>query len=153
MASPPPVPALPPRAKARGSAAVPGPLDNSLSPTSTFYIDLERDAVVSMGPVARPVSYGMFPEDVMDPDQPITRSQRTGKFKFKDVSGVLSGLQASCDCRPPNDRDVSPRPSDACTQLTGVTAGNFIQTLRWPAVREAPSYCSSTVTPTMSSAA
>ena len=77
MASPPPVPALPPRVKARGSAAVPGPLDNSLSPTSTFYIDLERDAVVSMGPVARPVSYEMFPEDVMDPDQPITRSQRS----------------------------------------------------------------------------
>ena len=83
MASPPPVPALPPRAKARGSAAVPGPLDNSLSPTSTFYIDLERDggAVVPVAVQAdsslRPVSYGMFPEDVVDPDQPVTRSVRS----------------------------------------------------------------------------
>ena len=59
------------------SAAQPWPLDTSLSPTSTFYIDMERAAVVSVGPVgaARPVSYGMFPEDVTDPDQPITRSQ------------------------------------------------------------------------------
>ncbi|KAI0748271.1 hypothetical protein C8Q80DRAFT_1120775 [Daedaleopsis nitida] len=73
-ASPPPVPALPP--KARVSATVrAGPVDTSLSPTSTFYIDLERAVVVSVGPVTRPVSYGMFPEDIGDPDQPITRSQ------------------------------------------------------------------------------
>lgn len=65
-----PPPALPPKAR------VAGPLDTSLSPTSTFYIDLERDAVVPVAPVPRPMSYGMFPEDVMDPDQPITRAQR-----------------------------------------------------------------------------
>ncbi|RPD66291.1 hypothetical protein L226DRAFT_609159 [Lentinus tigrinus ALCF2SS1-7] len=68
--SPPPVPALPPKAR------VAGPLDTTLSPTSTFYIDLERDAVVPVAPVPRPMSYGMFPEDVIDPDQPVTRSQR-----------------------------------------------------------------------------
>ncbi|TFK83485.1 hypothetical protein K466DRAFT_498411 [Polyporus arcularius HHB13444] len=69
-ASPLPAPALPPKAR------VAGPLDTTLSPTSTFYIDLERDAVVSVAPVPRPTSYGMFPEDVVDPDQPITRAQR-----------------------------------------------------------------------------
>ena len=75
--SPPPVPALPPRAHPP-HFDVP---DNS--PTSTFYIDLERDggAVVPVAVQAdsalRPVSYGMFPEDVVDPDQPVTRSLRT----------------------------------------------------------------------------
>lgn len=73
--SPPPVPSRPPKARVAGTSA--GPLDTSLSPTSTFYIDLERDAVVPVDPVTRPVSYGMFPEDVMDPDQPITRVQRS----------------------------------------------------------------------------
>ncbi|KAH9945989.1 uncharacterized protein BXZ73DRAFT_86206 [Epithele typhae] len=70
--SPPPVPALP--AKAR---VAPPRLDAQHgSPTSTFYIDLERDAVVPFG-AARPISYGMFPEDVVDPDQPVTRAVRS----------------------------------------------------------------------------
>ena len=76
-ASPPPVPAYP--AKAR-RAAHPNPklaLDLDQSPTSTFYIDLERDAVVPVGPTPRPISYEMFPEDVVDPDQPVTRSVRS----------------------------------------------------------------------------
>lgn len=69
-----PPPALPPKARARLSGVDPA---TGLSPTSTFYIDLERDAVVSVGApsLGRPLSYDMFPEDVVDPDAPITRSQ------------------------------------------------------------------------------
>ncbi|KAI0636823.1 hypothetical protein C8Q77DRAFT_526446 [Trametes polyzona] len=75
LASPPP-PALPPKARVAG-AAPPRLSGTALSPTSTFYIDLERDAVVPVvgGAPARPVSYGMFPEDVADPDMPVTRSR------------------------------------------------------------------------------
>ncbi len=92
--SPPPVPTMPPRARVSNTATTtipaPGPLDTSLSPTSTFYIDLERAAVVSMGPVAtRPMSYGMFPEDVMDPDQPITQSRRTEWVRADSPSSSL----------------------------------------------------------------
>ena len=82
--SPPPVPALPPKAHMHSNrelsgAAKPGMLD---SPTSTFYIDLERDSVVPVPAgmaesAARPISYEMFPQDVIDPDQPITRSVRS----------------------------------------------------------------------------
>ncbi|OSD08709.1 hypothetical protein PYCCODRAFT_1484590 [Trametes coccinea BRFM310] len=66
-------PALPPKARVAG-AAPPHLSGAPLSPSSTFYIDLEQNAVVPVGAV-RPVSYGMFPEDVVDPDVPITRSQ------------------------------------------------------------------------------
>ena len=38
---------------------------------------LPRDAVVPVGPAVRPISYEMFPEDVVDPDQPVTRSVRS----------------------------------------------------------------------------
>ncbi|KAI0362269.1 hypothetical protein OH77DRAFT_38916 [Trametes cingulata] len=79
----PQAPAVPPKAriggsgKGEGAPQLPG---STLSPTSTFYIDLERDAVrvVSVeggAAAARPLSYEMFPEDVVDPDMPITRSQ------------------------------------------------------------------------------
>lgn len=68
VSSPPPVPALPQKAHVVGA---------SQSPTGTFYIDLERDAVVPVGDASRPVSYEMFPEDVMDPDQPVTRARRS----------------------------------------------------------------------------
>ncbi|KAI8998503.1 hypothetical protein BD414DRAFT_575024 [Trametes punicea] len=68
-------PALPPKAHVAGAGA-PQLLGATMSPTSTFYIDLERDAVVPVGaPPTRPVSYGMFPEDVVDPDMPVARSQ------------------------------------------------------------------------------
>ncbi|CDO72859.1 hypothetical protein BN946_scf185002.g44 [Trametes cinnabarina] len=73
LGSPRSPPALPPKARVAG-AAPPQLSGAPLSPSSTFYIDLERDAVVPVGAV-RPVSYGMFPEDVVDPDVPITRSQ------------------------------------------------------------------------------
>ncbi|KAH9901077.1 hypothetical protein C8Q73DRAFT_229834 [Cubamyces lactineus] len=67
-------PAVPPKARVAGAAPqLAGP---ALSPTSTFYIDLERDAVVPVGAAPlRPVSYGMFPEDVVDPDMPVTHSR------------------------------------------------------------------------------
>ena len=39
--------------------------------------DLERDAVVPVGDASRPVSYGMFPEDVMDPDLPVAKTRRS----------------------------------------------------------------------------
>ncbi|TBU35826.1 hypothetical protein BD311DRAFT_814134 [Dichomitus squalens] len=68
--SPPPVPALPQKAVVVGGPGLP-----SSSPTGSFYIDLERDAVVPVGDTSRPVSYGMFPEDVGDPDQPVTRAR------------------------------------------------------------------------------
>ena len=68
--SPPPVPALPQKAVVVGGPALP-----DHSPTGSFYIDLERDAVVPVGDASRPVSYGMFPEDVGDPDQPVTRAR------------------------------------------------------------------------------
>ncbi|KAI0375044.1 hypothetical protein BV20DRAFT_1033072 [Pilatotrama ljubarskyi] len=77
-------PAVPPKARVAGAGQgvkegapqLPGAA-LALSPTGTFYIDLERDAVVPVGgtPAARPLSYEMFPEDVVDPDMPITRSQ------------------------------------------------------------------------------
>ncbi|KAI0831461.1 hypothetical protein BC628DRAFT_766950 [Trametes gibbosa] len=84
LGSPPP-PALPSKAHVAGwepSHGAPAPRLSctGLSPTSTFYIDLERDAgvVVPLAPApGRPVSYGMFPEDVVDPDAPITRAQRS----------------------------------------------------------------------------
>ena len=71
VSSPPPVPALPQRAHVVGASAP------SHSPTGTFYIDLERDAVVPVGDASRPVSYGMFPEDVMDPDLPVAKTRRS----------------------------------------------------------------------------
>ncbi|KAI0673074.1 hypothetical protein C8Q78DRAFT_697722 [Trametes maxima] len=67
----PAAPAPPPKARVAARSEGTG---IAMSPTSTFYIDLERDAVVPVG-VQRPVSYGMFPEDVVDPDMPITHSQ------------------------------------------------------------------------------
>ena len=79
--SPPPVPALPQPARIARVPVNPKfslALDAETSPTSTFYIDLERDgAVVPIGSALRPISYGMFPEDVIDPDQPVTRSVRS----------------------------------------------------------------------------
>ncbi len=69
VSSPPPVPAVPQRAHVLGMP--------SHSPTGTFYIDLERDAVVPVGDASRPASYGMFHEDVVDPDQPIAKSRRS----------------------------------------------------------------------------
>ncbi|OJT14592.1 hypothetical protein TRAPUB_8838 [Trametes pubescens] len=75
----PPPPALPPKARMPVRLSNAGAADpaSGLSPTSTFYIDLERDAVVSVGApsLGRPLSYDMFPEDVVDPDAPVTRSQ------------------------------------------------------------------------------
>ncbi|KAI0780781.1 hypothetical protein BD413DRAFT_463336 [Trametes elegans] len=80
-------PARPPKARVAGTtgtgagagAGAPHSERTVLSPTSTFYIDLERDAVVPVGGAhyGRPQSYGMFPEDVVDPDMPVTRSQRS----------------------------------------------------------------------------
>ncbi|KAI0665119.1 hypothetical protein C8Q70DRAFT_32016 [Cubamyces menziesii] len=74
LGSPRSPPVVPPKARIAGAAPqLAGP---ALSPTSTFYIDLERDAVVPVGAAPlRPVSYGMFPEDVVDPDMPVTHSR------------------------------------------------------------------------------
>ncbi|KAI1794506.1 hypothetical protein LXA43DRAFT_883612 [Ganoderma leucocontextum] len=69
VSSPPAVPVLPQKAH------VVGAYSPSQSPTGSFYIDLERDAVIPVGDASRHLSYGMFPEDVVDPDLPITRAR------------------------------------------------------------------------------
>ncbi|KAH9857028.1 hypothetical protein C2E23DRAFT_881515 [Lenzites betulinus] len=84
-----------PPAKARVAPRLPS---TSLSPTSTFYIDLERDAgavVVPLPPVpGRIVSYGMFPEDVVDPDAPITRARRE-EWVRADTASPASSRRSS----------------------------------------------------------